>query len=353
LAADITGAGSVKRNLSGARFSFRGRSSRNPTGFFLLPARGDGNHDQQQAKPRRPSARIKRHRRGHEFFRPCNTIQHGKIDRRILRAGQGPAAKNQQQAQQNQETTHALLPRPSLLSAAPIAPQQSVNNHLMVACWPAHLPDDNAANLVHMRLMSEHPHIATARRVLALEADALGLMSRNLGDAFVKAVETILAAKGRVICTGIGKSGHVARKIAATMASTGTQAYFVHATEASHGDLGMIGQDDVVLALSKSGETKELADMLSYAKRYSIPLIGMTAKADSTLGRAADILLQVPDAAEACAETNAPTTSTTLMIALGDALAVALLESKGFKADHFKVFHPGGKLGAMLRTAST
>jgi arabinose-5-phosphate isomerase len=200
--------------------------------------------------------------------------------------------------------------------------------------------------------MSEHPHIATARRVLALEADALGLMSRSLGDPFVKAVETILAAKGRVICTGIGKSGHVARKIAATMASTGTQAYFVHATEASHGDLGMIAQDDVVLALSKSGETKELADMIGYAKRYSIPLIGMTAKADSTLGRASDILLQVPDAAEACAETNAPTTSTTLMIAMGDALAVALLESKGFKADHFKVFHPGGKLGAMLRTAA-
>ena len=200
--------------------------------------------------------------------------------------------------------------------------------------------------------MSEHPHIATARRVLALEADALGLMSRSLGDPFVEAVATILAARGRVICTGIGKSGHVARKIAATMASTGTQAYFVHATEASHGDLGMIAQDDVILALSKSGETKELADMIGYAKRYSIPLIGMTAMAESTLGRASDILLQVPDAAEACAETNAPTTSTTLMIALGDALAVALLESKGFKADHFKVFHPGGKLGAMLRTAA-
>ena len=200
--------------------------------------------------------------------------------------------------------------------------------------------------------MSEHPHIATARRVLALEADALGLMSRSLGEPFVKAVETILAARGRVICTGIGKSGHVARKIAATMASTGTLAYFVHATEASHGDLGMIAQDDVVLALSKSGETKELADMIGYAKRYSIPLIGMTAKGDSTLGRASDILLQVPDAAEACAETNAPTTSTTLMIAMGDALAVALLESTGFKADHFKVFHPGGKLGAMLRTAA-
>jgi len=199
--------------------------------------------------------------------------------------------------------------------------------------------------------MSQHAHILTARRVLGLEAEALGLLAQSLDDRFVTAVETILKAKGRVICTGIGKSGHVARKIAATMASTGTQAYFVHATEASHGDLGMIGTDDVVLALSKSGETKELADMIGYAKRYSIPLLGMTAKADSTLGRAADILLQVPDAAEACAETNAPTTSTTLMIALGDALAVALLESKGFKADHFKVFHPGGKLGAMLRTA--
>ncbi len=202
-----------------------------------------------------------------------------------------------------------------------------------------------------MRRMPEHSYLTIARRVLQLEAEALVLLARGLDDRFVRAVDTILAAKGRVICTGIGKSGHVARKIAATMASTGTQAYFVHATEASHGDLGMIGQDDVVLALSKSGETKELADMLSYAKRYSIPLLGMTAKADSTLGRAADILLQVPDAAEACAETNAPTTSTTLMMALGDALAVALLESKGFKADHFKVFHPGGKLGAMLRTA--
>lgn len=200
--------------------------------------------------------------------------------------------------------------------------------------------------------MPEQSHIAIARRVLQLEADALGQLSRGLDGRFVQAVETILAAKGRVICTGIGKSGHVARKIAATMASTGTQAYFVHATEASHGDLGMIGQDDVVLALSKSGETKELADMISYAKRYSIPLLGMTAKPESTLGRAADILLLVPDAAEACAETNAPTTSTTLMMALGDALAVALLESRGFKADHFKVFHPGGKLGAMLRTAA-
>jgi arabinose-5-phosphate isomerase len=212
--------------------------------------------------------------------------------------------------------------------------------------------DDNSRNLVHMGRMSDHPHIATARRVLALEADALGALAQSLDERFVRAVETILAAKGRVICTGIGKSGHVARKIAATLASTGTQAYFVHSTEASHGDLGMISQGDVVVALSKSGESNELTDILHYAKRYDIPLIGMTAKPNSTLGKAASICLTIPDAAEACAETNAPTTSTTLMIALGDALAVALLESKGFKADHFKVFHPGGKLGAMLRTAA-
>ena len=212
--------------------------------------------------------------------------------------------------------------------------------------------DDFRAKLVQTRRMPDQSHIAIARRVLQLEADALSQLSSSLDARFVKAVDTILAAKGRVICTGIGKSGHVARKIAATMASTGTQAYFVHATEASHGDLGMIGQDDVVLALSRPGETRELADMLSYARRYSIPLVGMTARADSSLGRAADILLLVPDAAEACAETNAPTTSTTLMIALGDALAVALLESRGFKADHFKVFHPGGKLGAMLLAAA-
>jgi arabinose-5-phosphate isomerase len=200
--------------------------------------------------------------------------------------------------------------------------------------------------------MSDHKHIATARRVLAMEADALGALGRVLGEDFVKAVETILAAKGRLICTGIGKSGHVARKIAATMASTGTQAYFVHSTEASHGDLGMIREGDVVLALSKSGESNELTDILHYTRRYGIPLIAMTAKPKSTLGEAADIRLLIPDAAEACAETNAPTTSTTLMMALGDALAVALLESRGFKADQFKVFHPGGKLGAMLKTAT-
>jgi len=192
--------------------------------------------------------------------------------------------------------------------------------------------------------------IAVGRRVLNAEAQALALQSAALDESFVRAVETLFDAKGRVVCTGIGKSGHVARKIAATLASTGTPAMFVHAAEASHGDLGMIGQDDVVLALSKSGEARELSDSLAYAKRFSIPLIAITAVADSQLGRAADVLLLLPDAPEATAEVSAPTTSTTLQIALGDALAVALLERRGFTAGDFRLFHPGGKLGAMLRT---
>lgn len=198
--------------------------------------------------------------------------------------------------------------------------------------------------------MTPFDAVQVGRRVLAVEADALRALSDSLGQAFVQSVETIFNAKGRVVCTGMGKSGHVARKIAATLASTGTQAMFVHPAEASHGDLGMIGPDDVVLALSKSGAGRELADTLTYAKRFSIPLIAMTAVADSPLGQAGDVLLLLPDAPEATAEVNAPTTSTTLQIALGDALAVALLERRGFTASDFRVFHPGGKLGAMLRT---
>ena len=199
--------------------------------------------------------------------------------------------------------------------------------------------------------MSEFDTIAVGRRVLAAEALALTQMADGLGPAFVEGVEVLFRARGRIICTGIGKSGHVARKIAATMASTGTSAMFVHATEASHGDLGMISADDVVLALSKTGETRELADVIAYAKRYAIPLLAITAFPDSTLGRAADVVLAIPDAPEAADELNAPTTSTTLQIAMGDALAVALLERRGFRPSDFKVFHPGGKLGAMLRTA--
>ena len=189
-----------------------------------------------------------------------------------------------------------------------------------------------------------------ARRVLRLEASALSAFADSPPADFAKAVDAILKMPGRVIVAGIGKSGHVARKIAATLASTGTPASFVHPTEASHGDLGMITQNDVVIALSKSGETRELSDVVAYTRRFAIPLVGMTAKANSALGKASDFLLLTPDAPEACDETRAPTTSTTLMMALGDALAVALIEKRGFTAQDFHVFHPGGSLGAMLKT---
>lgn len=194
--------------------------------------------------------------------------------------------------------------------------------------------------------------ISVGRRVLSVEAEALTAMSLALSGPFAQAVELMFGAKGRIVCTGIGKSGHVARKIAATLASTGTSAMFVHATEASHGDLGMITASDVVLALSKTGETRELADITAFSKRFGIPLIALTAVPESALGRAADIVLEIPDAPEAADDLNAPTTSTTLQMALGDALAVTLLERRGFTPSDFRVFHPGGKLGAMLRTVT-
>lgn len=186
--------------------------------------------------------------------------------------------------------------------------------------------------------------------MIRVETDALAALEASIGDAFVNAVKVMGEAKGRVILAGVGKSGHVARKIAATLASTGCPSYFIHPTEASHGDLGMITAADVVLGLSRSGETKELSDLIHYTRRFSIPLIGMTADEKSTLAESSDVSLVIPDAPEACAETRAPTTSTTLMMALGDALAVALLESRGFTGEDFKTFHPGGKLGALLRT---
>ena len=200
--------------------------------------------------------------------------------------------------------------------------------------------------------MSEGPFdaVAVGRRVLLAEAEALRGFAEALDRSFVNAVETLSRAQGRIVCTGVGKSGHVGRKIAATLASTGAPALFVHATEASHGDLGMIGQGDVILALSKSGETRELADIVAYAKRFSIPLIAVTASAESALGRAADVALVLPDAPEAADAVNAPTTSTTLQMALGDALAVALLERRGFTPHEFGTLHPGGKLGAALKT---
>ena len=169
--------------------------------------------------------------------------------------------------------------------------------------------------------------IAVGRRVLAAESEALAAQSQALDESFRRAVDLLFAARGRIICTGMGKSGHVARKIAATMASTGGPAVFVHPAEASHGDLGMIGPDDVILALSKSGEARELADILAYAKRFGIPLLAMTEAPDSALGRAADILLRLPAAPEATAELNAPTTSTTLQMALGDALLEPVRET--------------------------
>ena len=195
--------------------------------------------------------------------------------------------------------------------------------------------------------------VSSALRTLATERDGLAILmeaiGNGLGAAFTTAVDTIASARGRVIVTGMGKSGHVARKIAATLASTGTPAHYVHPAEASHGDLGMVQPDDVIVALSWSGETAELADIIGYAKRYRVPLIALTSDRASTLGHAADLCLALPKAKEACPNGLAPTTSTTMQLALGDALAIALLEKRGFTAEHFRMFHPGGKLGARLK----
>lgn len=194
---------------------------------------------------------------------------------------------------------------------------------------------------------------ASAVRTLEVEYDGLGQLKAALEGAmaqpFAAAIKALVAAKGRVIVTGIGKSGHVGQKIAATMASTGTPAFFVHPTEASHGDLGMVTREDAIIALSWSGETVELGNIITYSRRFRVPLIAITSKATSALGSQADVVLELPKANEACPHGLAPTTSTTMQLALGDALAVALLEAKGFSAHDFKVFHPGGKLGASLK----
>lgn len=194
---------------------------------------------------------------------------------------------------------------------------------------------------------------ASLTRTLAVERAGLTELATTLagplGDAFCAAVRAIRAANGRLVVTGIGKSGHIGRKITATLASTGTPAFFVHASEAAHGDLGMIASDDVVLALSASGESAELAAIIAYTSRFRVPLIAMTTNALSTLGRAADIVLELPKVAEACPLGLAPTSSTLLQLAAGDALAVTLLEARGFSAQDFGIFHPGGKLGASLK----
>src|SRR5512139_1966655 len=196
--------------------------------------------------------------------------------------------------------------------------------------------------------------IESALRTLDAEGsgiDALAAALRDgLGGTFAAAIELIRAAQGRVIVTGMGKSGHVGHKIASTFASTGTPALFVHPAEASHGDLGMITKHDVILALSWSGETAELKNLTDYSRRHSIGLIAMTANADSSLAKAADVVLTLPQAREACPHNLAPTTSALMQLALGDALAIALLESHGFTAVDFGLLHPGGKLGTLLKT---
>jgi arabinose-5-phosphate isomerase len=188
-----------------------------------------------------------------------------------------------------------------------------------------------------------------ARRVLATEAAGLHALADSLDGSFARAIGLLDSAHGRIVVTGMGKSGHVARKIAATLASTGAPSLFVHPAEASHGDLGMIVPGDAVLALSNSGETAELADLVEHCHRFGLPLVAITAKAGSALAAAADVALILPPAAEACPMGLAPTTSTSMQMALGDALAVALLTRRGFTAQDFRQFHPGGRLGQRLR----
>ena len=203
--------------------------------------------------------------------------------------------------------------------------------------------------------MSDQAIEAIASALRTLEAEASGVtalataLQSDLGPAFVAAADLILKAKGRLIITGLGKSGHIGRKIAATFASTGTPAFFVHAAEASHGDLGMITPDDVIMALSWSGEQPEMKNLITYAKRFRIGVIAITSEATSTLAEAADVALTLPKAREACPHNLAPTTSSLMMLALGDALAIALLEGRGFTSVDFSVLHPGGKLGALLK----
>ena len=195
---------------------------------------------------------------------------------------------------------------------------------------------------------TEGADLAVGRRVIRAEIAGLESLAESLDGAFEAAVDTCAAARGRIVVTGLGKSGHIARKVAATLASTGTPAQFVHPVEASHGDLGMIGSEDAILALSNSGETTEFADIVAYSRRCNIPLIAITAGRRSTLAAAADVVLLLPQAAEACPMGLAPTTSTTMMVGLGDALALALLERKGFNSADFRRFHPGGRLGRRL-----
>lgn len=198
-------------------------------------------------------------------------------------------------------------------------------------------------------MLGDNKDIISAKTTIEKEISAINEMKDNLGDEFIKALDLIQNAKGRVIVTGMGKSGHIGKKIAATLASTGTPSFFVHPGEASHGDLGMLTEDDVVLAISNGGESKELSDILLYCKRYGITLIAMTKDPESTLGKAGDVVLKLPNNGEACPLGLAPTSSTTATLVYGDILAVALIERRGFTKTDYKKRHPGGKLGAILR----
>lgn len=200
--------------------------------------------------------------------------------------------------------------------------------------------------------MTQNKDIISARHTVEKEIEALKVMEDEFDDNLSKVLDIMQSTKGRVIVTGMGKSGHIGRKIAATLASTGTPSFFVHPAEASHGDLGMLTEEDVVLAISNGGESKELSDILIYCKRYGIPLIAMTKNPDSTLGKAGDLLLRLPDCGEACPLGLAPTSSTTATLVLGDVVAVALMERKGFSKTNYRQRHPGGKLGAILQKVS-
>ncbi|APX68120.1 KpsF/GutQ family sugar-phosphate isomerase [Brucella sp. BO3] len=205
---------------------------------------------------------------------------------------------------------------------------------------------------ITQKLADAEAAITSALRTIKTENAGLvaleEALNNGLSGPFVEAVERIVASRGRLVVTGVGKSGHIGSKLAATFASTGTSAFFVHSGEANHGDLGMIGLEDVILAISWSGETVELKGIVNYSQRFRIPLIAITSRQDSALGRAADVVLLLPKATEACPHGLAPTTSTMMQLAIGDALAIALLEARGFTPSDFKTFHPGGSLGASL-----
>lgn len=206
--------------------------------------------------------------------------------------------------------------------------------------------------LTATKIQSISDHLSVGRHVLAQESMALGRLQEVLDEAFNQAIVLLAKISGRVVVSGMGKSGHIARKIAATLSSTGQPAFFVHPAEASHGDLGMITSQDAVLLLSNSGETTEMSTLIHYTRRFHIPLVAITAKPKSTLAQMADVCLLLPAVGEACPMGLAPTTSTTMMLALGDAIAIALLTERGFSNQDFQRFHPGGNLGTQLKSVS-